>query len=203
MRILAIIGLAVAVMLAGCSNTNTTASNTPKISNSDLEQAVKTKLATDQRLQDSKIDVSADADKNQVTLSGTVYTENARTNAVQLTKLAEPGLQVVDKIEVKPGDIPKSAYTQEMAREEREKAKSSGDKIGNSVEDAWIHTKISTKLIADSSTPARKISIDVVNGVVSLRGTVDNNEAKQQAGRIAMETDGVKHVNNLLKVTAG
>lgn len=203
MRILAIIGLAVAVMLAGCSNTNTTASNTPKISNSDLEQAVKTKLATDQRLQDSKIDVSADADKNQVTLSGTVYTENARTNAVQLTKLAEPGLQVVDKIEVKPGDIPKSAYTEEMAREEREKAKSSGDKIGNSVEDAWIHTKISTKLIADSSTPARKISIDVVNGVVSLRGTVDNNEAKQQAGRIAMETDGVKHVNNLLKVTAG
>ena len=203
MRILAIIGLAVAVMLAGCSNTNTTASNTPKVSNSDLEQAVKTKLATDQRLQDSKIDVSADADKNQVTLSGTVYTENARTNAVQLTKLAEPGLQVVDKIEVKPGDIPKSAYTEEMAREEREKAKSSGDKIGNSVEDAWIHTKISTKLIADSSTPARKISIDVVNGVVSLRGTVDNNEAKQQAGRIAMETDGVKHVNNLLKVTAG
>ena len=203
MRILAIIGLAVAVMLAGCSNTNTTASNTPKVSNSDLEQAVKTKLATDQRLQDSKIDVSADADKNQVTLSGTVYTETARTNAVQLTKLAEPGLQVVDKIEVKPGDIPKSAYTEEMAREEREKAKSSGDKIGNSVEDAWIHTKISTKLIADSSTPARKISIDVVNGVVSLRGTVDNNEAKQQAGRIAMETDGVKHVNNLLKVTAG
>ena len=47
---------------------------------------------------------AADADKNQVTLAGTVYIETARTNAVELAKLAESGVRVVDKIEVKPGD---------------------------------------------------------------------------------------------------
>lgn len=203
MRIPIVIASALGLILAGCSNTTTTANNTPKISNSDLERAVKSKLLSDPQTQDSKLDVSADADKNQVTLSGTVYSESARTSAVELAKAAEPGIRVVDKIEVKPGEIPKTAYNADMAKDERERAKTNGDKVGNSVDDAWIHTKISAKLVANSTTPARKINIDVVNGTVTLRGNVDNAEAKREAGKVAMDTDGVKRVNNLLRVTAG
>jgi osmotically-inducible protein OsmY len=202
MRIPFTLTFTLALVLAGCSSTNTTATNSPKLSK-DVEQAVKSKITSDPRTQDAKIGVSADADKNEVTLSGTVYTEATRTNAVNLAKAAEPGAQVIDKIEVKPGDIPKNAYTEDMARAERVKATDNGDKVGNSLEDAWIHTKISAKLISESATPARKINIDVMNGVVSLRGNVDNIQAKQEAGRVAMDTDGVKRVNNFLKVTAG
>jgi osmotically-inducible protein OsmY len=47
------------------------------------------------------------------------------------------------------------------------------------------------------------MNIDVVNGVVTLRGIVDSPDAKAEASRIAMDTDGVKKVNNLLRVRAG
>ena len=202
MRILPTLAVSLIVALVGCSTSTTTANSNPNKgpSNSDLEQSVKSKLASDQRTQDSKIDVSADADKNEVTLKGTVYTEAARMRAVDLAKSAQPGLQVVDKIDVKPGDMPKSAYNEDLARDERAKASANNEKIGDSINDAWIHSKIAAKLIGDSATPARKINIDVVNGVVTLRGTVDTAEAKQEAGRIAKDTDDVKRVNNMLKV---
>ena len=89
-----------------------------------------------------------------------------------------------------------------MARDARERAKSTGDKIGNSVDDAWIHTKIAAKLMTDSDTPSRKINVDVVNGAVTLRGAVNSEVAKKEAERIARETDGVKKVTNLLKIQA-
>lgn len=93
-------------------------------------------------------------------------------------------------------------YTEEQAREEREKAKANKETIGQSLEDAWIHTKIVAKLIGNSATPERKINVDVVEGAVTLRGEVDTAEAKAEAERVAKETDGVKKVTNQLKVVS-
>ena len=95
---------------------------------------------------------------------------------------------------------PTPKYSEEQAREEREKARANKETIGQSLEDAWIHTKIVAKLIGDADTPERKINVDVVDGAVTLRGTVDTAEAKSEAERIAKETDGVKKVTNQLKV---
>jgi osmotically-inducible protein OsmY len=92
-------------------------------------------------------------------------------------------------------------YTEEQAREERARAKEKKETIGQSLDDAWIHTKIVAKLIGNSDTPERKINVDVINGDVTLRGTVDTAEAKSEAERIAKETDGVKKVVNQLKVS--
>jgi len=91
-------------------------------------------------------------------------------------------------------------YSEEQAREERERAKANKETIGQSLEDAWIHTKIVAKLIGNSATPERKIYVDVVDGAVTLRGMVDTAEAKTEAERVAKETDGVKKVTNQLKV---
>lgn len=96
---------------------------------------------------------------------------------------------------------PTPKYTEEQAREEREKAKASKETVGQSLEDAWIHTKVVAKLIGNSQTPERKINVDVVEGAVTLRGTVDTAEAKAEAERVAKDTDGVKKVTNQLKVT--
>jgi len=92
-------------------------------------------------------------------------------------------------------------FTEEQAREERARAKESKDTVGQSLDDAWVHTKIVAKLIGDAKTPERKINVDVVNGDVTLRGTVDTAEAKSEAERIAKDTDGVKKVVNQLKVS--
>ena len=126
-----------------------------------------------------------------------------RLRAVELAKGGNANLVIADKIDVKPAEISRSEYTEAMAREAREKAKTTGDKLGTSINDAWIHTKITSKLIGDKETPARKINIDVVDGVVTLRGEVNTATAKDEADRVAKDTEGVRRVRNLLKVTAG
>src|SRR5258706_3286278 len=98
---------------------------------------------------------------------------------------------------------PTPKYSEEEARAERARAKQNKETIGDTLDDAWIHTKIVAKLIGDSQTPERKINVDVVNNEVTLRGTVDTPEAKSEAERVAKETDGVKKVTNQLKVSPG
>jgi len=195
---LTILGL---VTMIGCSTTETKTAAAP-MTNSDLERSIKTQIATDPQVPAGDISVSANADKNEATLSGTVSTEAARTRIVALAKSSRPGLSVTDKIDVKPVEVSRSEYTEDMAREARQKAESAGDKIGRSLDDAWIHTKILTKFATNSDTPALKINVDVMDNVVTLRGSVDSTTAKMEAERIAKETDGVKKVNNMLRVKA-
>jgi hypothetical protein len=72
------------------------------MSGSQLENVVKAKLQSDDQLRNAPIRVSADAEKNAVTLSGTVPSEEARSKAVELAKSAHSGITVNDQIEVKP-----------------------------------------------------------------------------------------------------
>ena len=193
------------LMLAGCSQTgSTTSANAPSaMSDSDLQNAIQARLNSDPDLNAAKLDVDAHAKDNKVTLKGTVTTESMRLRAVELAKAGNPNLEITDKIDVKPREVSRSEYTEDMAREARERAKTAGDKIGTSINDAWIHTKITSKFIGDKDTPARKINVDVVDGIVTLRGEVNSAVAKDEADRVAKGTEGVRRVRNLLKVMAG
>jgi osmotically-inducible protein OsmY len=73
-----------------------------KMSDSDLEKAVRSRLESDAALKEAKLDIDADADKNEVTLSGTVRSQDIRSKAVEAAKSAHSGLTVNDKIDVKP-----------------------------------------------------------------------------------------------------
>jgi osmotically-inducible protein OsmY len=125
----------------------------------------------------------------------TAVNSNDRTNTNANANMSTP------RAEATPTATPK--YTEEQAREERARAKANKETIGDTLDDAWIHTKIVAKLIGDTQTPERKINVDVVNNEVTLRGTVDTPDAKSEAERIAKETDGVKKVVNQLKVVPG
>jgi len=125
----------------------------------------------------------------------TAVNSNDRANTNANANMSSP------RAEATPTSTPK--YTEEQAREERARAKQNKETIGDSLEDAWIHTKIVAKLIGDTQTPERNINVDVVNNEVTLRGTVDTPQAKSEAERVAKETDGVKKVTNQLKVTPG
>src|SRR5581483_11023009 len=87
--------------LAGCGTRQTTTTEA-RVSNSDVEQMVKSKLAANQL---ERIDVDADLDKNQITVSGTVPSEPMRSRAVDIAKTTRPGVIVVDKIDVKPQEV--------------------------------------------------------------------------------------------------
>jgi len=173
------------------------------MTDSELKQAIEIRLNAEPALREANLDVDADSKENKITLKGTVTTEGLRNQAVDMAKSVRPALVVTDKIDVKPKEIARADYTEDMARDAREKAKATGDKIGTSVSDAWIHTKITSKLIGNSNTPARKINVDVVDGIVTLRGEVNTPTAKDEADRLVKDTEGVRRVRNLLKVVAG
>jgi len=179
-----------------------TSKSTTKMTDSELEGKIKAKFDSDAQLKAAGLSISADADKNQATISGEVRTQAMRMKAINLAKEASPGIVLTDKINVKPGELSRAEYTEDRARAEREKASGSGEKVGESLDDAWIHMKIVARLIGNSETPERKINVDVVNNVVTLRGSVDTAEQRAEAERVAKTTEGVTRVVNQLKVGA-
>jgi osmotically-inducible protein OsmY len=181
---------------------DTTNKPATKMTDSELEDKIKAKFDSDPLLKSADLSVSADADKNEATISGVVGKESLRIKAVDLAKETSPGLILTDKIDVKPPELTREEFTEARARDEREKARGTGEKLGASLDDAWIHTKLVAKFIGDADTPGRKINVDVVNNVVTLRGTVDTAEQRAEAERIAGNTEGVKRVVNQLKVGA-
>jgi osmotically-inducible protein OsmY len=66
--------------------------------------------------------------------------------------------------------------------------------------DAWITTKIQSKLVGDREIRAREIDVSTHDGVVTLTGHVLNEPLRQLAETLAKNTDGVKQVVNQLDV---
>ncbi len=197
--------LTVSLSLNGCATAGSpeaAAGPTPmaKMTNSALEDKIKAQFKTDAQLNAANLSVDANVDRNEITLSGTVGSESLRDKAIELAKSAHAGLIVTTKIDVKPGEISRAAYTIERANEERSIAKKRGETVGNSLDDAWIHTTIVAQLIGNSTSPERKINVDVKNNAVTLRGMVENTDQKSEAESVAKNTEGVKSVSNELKV---
>jgi hyperosmotically inducible protein len=198
MRIETAISIVGILLLASCS----TGSNTKAVgrTDADLEQSIKARLDSDPSIQSANIGVATNAASNEATLSGTLPSESLRLRAVELAKSAQPNLVVTDKIEVRPTEVSRNDYTEDMARSAREKAKELGNQVGRSLDDAWLYSKIVARLAADPDTSAITVHVDVTNKVVTLRGSVGTAEAKTQAVRLAKDTEGVIAVRDLLKV---
>jgi len=97
------------LVFAGCderdrqSNTRTSATpSASKINDDDLEKAVRAKIEEDRQLKEADLSVNAIAERNEITLSGTVRSHAARERATELAKSAKPGILVNNKIDVKP-----------------------------------------------------------------------------------------------------
>jgi osmotically-inducible protein OsmY len=104
-----LISLALPIACTRGNESTTQAAREPRMSNSDLKNRVEAQLNSDPQLRDSHISVSADADENKVTLSGTVPSETMRAKAVEMARSAHPGLTVEDKIDVRP-DVNRDTY---------------------------------------------------------------------------------------------
>lgn len=66
--------------------------------------------------------------------------------------------------------------------------------------DAGITTAVKSKLAADATVKAYEIDVDTSNRVVTLSGEVQTSVAKDQAMKLARETDGVREVVDKLHV---
>jgi hyperosmotically inducible protein len=191
--------LIAATTLVGCE-TKAPETGAPKMTNDELDRLVTAKINSDASLAAYRLDVDADADKNAVTLSGNVPTQALRTKAVDAAKTVNAALAITDKIDVKPDMVERKDYNDDMAREARDRASKSSESVGDSLDDAWIHTKIRAKLLGEGEFPGGSVNVDVKDNVVTLRGSVSTMADKTKAEQIAKATDGVKSVKNLLVV---
>lgn len=66
--------------------------------------------------------------------------------------------------------------------------------------DAWITAKVKSTLAAKKNVKAFGTNVDTREGVVTLRGEVETSAEKDLAGRYVREIEGVRSVNNYLKV---
>jgi len=71
---------------------------------------------------------------------------------------------------------------------------------GTQVDDAAITAAVKGKLAADTDINPFNIDVDTNEGVVTLQGRVEKEEARTKAEQLARETDGVSRVINLIKV---
>jgi hyperosmotically inducible protein len=71
---------------------------------------------------------------------------------------------------------------------------------GTQVDDAAITATVKGKLAADTDINPFNIDVDTNEGVVTLQGRVEKQEARTKAEQLARETDGVSRVINLIKV---
>ncbi|MBI3804462.1 MAG: BON domain-containing protein [Nitrospirae bacterium] len=67
-------------------------------------------------------------------------------------------------------------------------------------DDAALTAKVKAKLLSDDALNAMKIDVDTQSGVVFLSGVVDTADQKQKAIGIAKNTEGVRRVEDNLKV---
>ena len=81
-----------------------------------------------------------------------------------------------------------------------EDAKRLGRTIGAGANDGWLWTKTRALLATTDDLRDSTINVDVDNAVVSLTGTVANAAQKTKAAQVAKSVEGVKRVDNELKV---
>ena len=66
--------------------------------------------------------------------------------------------------------------------------------------DSRITTTVKSKLIGDKYVDGLKISVETYEGVVTLSGKVSTSLPREQAEKLAASVDGVKSVENNIKI---
>ena len=86
---------------AGCGGNNKPAdASKSALTNSELESRVRDKLESDQEISAAHLFIEPAAEKQQVTLSGTLKSEDLHNKAIDLAQSAQPGIAVIDNIQV-------------------------------------------------------------------------------------------------------
>ncbi len=144
-----------------------------------ITTAVKTGLAADDTVKAYQIDV--DTKNTVVTLSGTVDSAAAKARAVTVAQGTSGVTNVVDNITVKVPETP-------------------GRPAEVIVTDAALTAAVKTKLLGDPKVSGLKIDVDSKEGIVTLNGTVKSQAEKDEALRLARETDSVRNVVDHLTI---
>lgn len=158
----------------GCS---TNQSIGEQIDDATITAKIKAKLAGDPEVNALNVDV--DTQDRVVRLSGTVEKETARREAAKIARRTRGVKRVENDLEI------------------------GRRTMGERLDDAAIVTKIKAKLTGAGSVNSLNVDVDSKEGVVTLSGKVESDEARDAAERIAKDTEGVVRVHNKIEVIDG
>jgi osmotically-inducible protein OsmY len=134
-------------------------------------------------------DIDVDTSNGVVTLRGSVDNEAERRQAVMMARNTEGVRDVSDQLTV-TGTTRQADPRTDVSR------------AADAIDDAWITTKIQSKYFLDPDIKGSAIDVTTKGGIVTLQGNVPTAAQQKSAEQIAVETDGVRRVNNQLKVAA-
>jgi osmotically-inducible protein OsmY len=163
--------LAAAPLFAACS---TTKPLSMQIDDAAIKTEVLARLSSNGRTNPFRLDVQVS--EGVVHLAGTVDDAEERRLAEHEARSVQGVRQVINDIKI--GDV-------------------SG---GRMLDDGAITARVKAKLAASAEINPFNVDVATAQGVVSLVGRVKTERQKEEAERIAGETEGVRGVRNLLKV---
>lgn len=149
------------------------------------EGSIWTAMALNKHL--SPFDIEVKVEQGTARLSGKVENEVERDLAERIA-LDVQGIDKVDnQLQIDP----------DMSNEP-----GSRSGIAQRFEDATLVATIKSKLLWSNASQALEVDVASADGVVTLKGRAQSPEAKELAGNLASNTDGVASVNNLLSLSA-
>jgi osmotically-inducible protein OsmY len=175
MRVKTMMATLAALLLSAAIGCSSNKASTP-----DVKDQV-TKVLDNAGYKDVKVAVNND--KQLVTLSGDVKTQEDKDRAEELAKNTAAGFVVSNEIGVRP-----------------EGNESAAKKIDSNVDDA-IEKDFKAAIIANRMEK-QHIRYDAKNGVLTLKGDVDNARQREQAEKLAASVPNVQQVVNELDVKA-
>ncbi len=138
---------------------------------------------------------------------GETTTENRTTNTTMTTNASNGNTTTTTTtnttVTANRGDYNANISQEDYEKSKEtfsQKAKDAGEKIGAGLTDGWLWVKTRGALLAADDLEESGISVDVNNGVITLRGTVPNSDQVKKADAAAKGVGGSKGVQNQLKV---
>lgn len=174
--------LAVGAAASSCSRTDNGGAPPAWVLEAKVRLALLEKLGTD------SLKVKVDLAGTKVILSGEV-SKRATEELAEEVALAVPGVKKVDN-RLKVVDKPEA--TGKVERAVRDAARE--------VDDAVIESRVKLAIADEVGSKVTRIEVEATDGVVSLRGTVPDDERRDLAIRAAKGVSGVTKVVDLLKV---
>ncbi len=135
----------------------------------------------------SPFNISVKVEQGTATLKGKVENQVDKDLATQIAGGTGGINQVDNQLEIDPQVAAEPGTKANMARR---------------FDDATLTATIKSKLLWNSVTDGLDIDVSAVQGVVTLKGQAKDANAKQLAGSLASNTDGVTEVNNLISISA-
>jgi osmotically-inducible protein OsmY len=140
------------------------------------------------------IDISSDVWEGRVLVTGTLDDPKEREAVIALVRDDERITDVYNEIQIVTPE------EKEERRELNEKAKAGAESVGRSVNDFWIETKISAKLVSTRGVTSVNYRWRCVRKNVFLIGRARSVEELKQVLDVVRGTEGVEKIKHFIRI---